>query len=68
MSLHEKTRPLAYYLVRGGSVSANKLRAAGWQWRIYRNVERLTLPRSAWCMLHYVAHALLKRNPLSRPV
>ena len=63
-----ETRPLAYYLVRGGSVSANKLRAAGWQWRIYRNVERLTLPRSAWCMLHYVAHALLKRNPLSRPV
>ena len=61
-------RPLAYYLVRGGSVSANKLRAAGWQWRIYREIELLNWPRSAWCMLHYMAHALLKRSPVSRPV
>ena len=60
-------RPLAYYLVRGGSVSANKLRAAGWQWRIYREIELLNWPRSAWCMLHYMAHALLKRSPVSRP-
>ena len=60
-------RPLAYYLVRGGSVSSNKLRAAGWQWRIYREIERLNWPRSAWCMLHYMAHALLKRSPVSRP-
>lgn len=60
-----ETRPLAYYLVRGGSVSANKLRAAGWQWRIYRETEQLNWPRSAWCMLHYMAHALLKRSPVS---
>ena len=59
--------PLAYYLVRDGSVSSNKLRAAGWQWRIYRDVERLPWLRSAWCMLHYVAHALRKRSPVSRP-
>ncbi len=62
-----EARPLAYYLVRGGSVSSNKLRAAGWQWRIYREIERLNWPRSAWCMLHYMAHALLKRSPVSRP-
>lgn len=59
-------RPLAYYLVREGSVSSNKLRAAGWQWRIYRDIESLPWPRSAWCMLHYIAHALLKRRPVSR--
>lgn len=58
-------RPLAYYLVREGSVSSNKWRAAGWQWRIYREIERLPRLRSAWCMLHYVAHALLKRSPVS---
>lgn len=62
----QDARPLAYYLVREGSVSSNKLRAAGWQWRIYREVERLPWPRSAWCMLHYMAHALLKRSPVSR--
>lgn len=55
--------PLAYYLVRTGSVSANKLRAAGWQWRIYRKVERLPWLSSVWYMLHYVRNALWKRKP-----
>ena len=53
--------PLAYYLVRQGSLSANKLRAARWQWHIYRQVERLGLFRSGWYFLHYVARALAKR-------
>lgn len=56
--------PLAYYLVRNGSVSANKLRAAGWQWRIYRQVEGLSAPRAAWYMLQYIRHALWKRKPM----
>jgi glycosyltransferase involved in cell wall biosynthesis len=54
--------PLAFYTVRNGSVSANKLRAAGWQWRIYREVEGIGAPRAAWLMLHYLAHALRKRG------
>lgn len=52
---------LAWYLVREGSVSSNKLRAAGWQWRIYRDVERLGLAASIGCMAHYVVNALRKR-------
>ena len=59
-------RPRANYLVREGSVTSNKLRPAGWQWRISRYIESLPWPRSAWCMLHYIAHALLKRRPVSR--
>ncbi len=55
--------PLAWYLVRNGSVSANKLRAAGWQWRIYRQNEGLDVPRASWYMLQYVRHALWKRKP-----
>ena len=58
----EHDEPLAWYLVREGSVSANKWRAARWQWRIYRDVERLSLPRAALCMLHYAANALAKRR------
>jgi teichuronic acid biosynthesis glycosyltransferase TuaG len=54
--------PLAFYTVRDGSVSANKLRAAGWQWRIYREIEGLGALRSAWLMLHYAGHALRKRG------
>jgi glycosyltransferase involved in cell wall biosynthesis len=53
--------PLAFYLVRDGSVSANKLRTARWQWNIYRNVEKLGLAQSAWYMTRYVWNALAKR-------
>lgn len=54
--------PLAFYTVRGGSVSSNKLRAAGWQWRIYREVEGIGRLRAGWLMLQYLAHALRKRG------
>lgn len=54
--------PLAYYLVRNGSVSANKLRAARWQWRVYRESEHLGLWQAAWYMLHYVRNAVSKRG------
>ena len=53
--------PLASYLVRGGSVSANKLRAARWQWRIYRDIEGIGWLRSARLMLHYGWHAVWER-------
>lgn len=54
--------PLAWYLVRNGSVSANKIRAAAWQWRIYRQIERLGWLASAIYMCHYGWHAVRKRN------
>lgn len=54
--------PLAWYLVRNGSVSSNKLRAARWQWRIYRQVEGLDPARSAYYMMHYTRNALGKRR------
>lgn len=58
----EHEEPLAFYLVRAGSVSADKWRAARWQWRIYREVEKLPLRQSVACMLHYAWHALAKRR------
>ncbi|MBW4049746.1 MAG: glycosyltransferase family 2 protein [Proteobacteria bacterium] len=57
----ESDEPLAWYLVREQSLSANKLRAAGWQWKIYREVEKLGLLQSSLCMLRYARHAVLKR-------
>ncbi|MGP1664994.1 MAG: glycosyltransferase family 2 protein [Rhodanobacter sp.] len=54
--------PLAWYLVRDGSVSSNKLKAARWQWRIYREVEELGWIRAMICMVHYTRHALRKRR------
>lgn len=58
----EHDEPLAWYLVREGSVSANKWRAARWQWRIYRDVERLSLPHALFCMVQYAWFALAKRR------
>ena len=58
----EHDEPLAFYLVREGSVSANKWRAARWQWRIYRDIESLSLPRALSCMVQYVWFALAKRR------
>ena len=54
--------PVADYLVRDGSLSGNKLRAARWQWRIYRDVERLGAVASGWYFAHYAGHAILKRQ------
>jgi teichuronic acid biosynthesis glycosyltransferase TuaG len=56
------TEPLAWYLVRESSLSSNKLRAARWQWTIYREVEKLGLIQSFTCMLRYIWHALAKRR------
>lgn len=54
-------QPLGRYRVYAGSTSGNKLRTIGWQWRIYRDSEGLSLPRSGALMLHYACHALAKR-------
>jgi teichuronic acid biosynthesis glycosyltransferase TuaG len=56
------TDPLAWYVVRSGSVSANKLMAARWQWRIYRNSVKLGWSTSVILMAHYVWNAVHKRR------
>jgi teichuronic acid biosynthesis glycosyltransferase TuaG len=53
---------LARYRVRGVSVSSRPMRSAGWVWHIYRNVEQLSLLKSAWCFAHWSARAWLKRR------
>lgn len=55
-------QPLAWYLVRNGSLSSDKLRAARWQWHIYRDIERLSWPRAAWYFTQYAGTALAKRH------
>jgi teichuronic acid biosynthesis glycosyltransferase TuaG len=54
--------PLAWYLVRKGSVSSDKLKAARWQWHIYRNIEKLGLFASVFYLLHYIRNAIGKRR------
>jgi glycosyltransferase involved in cell wall biosynthesis len=54
--------PLAWYLVHDQSISANKLRAARWQWEIYRKVEKLGLLESSVYLFGYAWRALVKRR------
>jgi teichuronic acid biosynthesis glycosyltransferase TuaG len=59
---HGLDEDLARYRVRGVSVSSRPLRSAGWVWHIYRNVERLSPVKSAWCFANWGARAWLKRR------
>lgn len=51
---------LAHYRIRKGSVSKNKIKTAKFQWNIYRNIENLSLPKSAFHFVIYTANGLLK--------
>lgn len=53
---------LARYRSVIGSISSPPARSAYWVWRIYRDIEKLSLPYAAWCLAHYASHALLKRR------
>jgi teichuronic acid biosynthesis glycosyltransferase TuaG len=52
---------LARYRLALSSVSSRKSRSASWTWKIYRNVERLSLLESAWCFLNYSIRAIYIR-------
>lgn len=51
---------LAVYRVRGDSISANKKSAAHYVWKLYREVEHLPLPQSAWYFSHYAVRGVLR--------
>jgi teichuronic acid biosynthesis glycosyltransferase TuaG len=51
---------LASYRIRKGSVSRNKLKAMFYVWRVYRDYERLSVPRSAYYLATYSINGLRK--------
>jgi len=52
--------PLARYRIGGHSLSRNKLKAAKWQWYIYRNIEKLSLMKSVYYFLNYIYYGFTK--------
>jgi glycosyltransferase involved in cell wall biosynthesis len=50
----------ALYRISAYSVSANKLKAARWTWKIYRQREHLSLLRSVYYFLQYAVRTFLK--------
>lgn len=53
--------PLALYRdQRSGSLSSNKLSLVLWNWRLYRDVERLSVPRSVRALASTTVRSLVK--------
>lgn len=51
---------LSTYRIRKNSISSNKLKAAGYQWKIYREVEKLNIFSSTYYFVNYTVNGLLK--------
>lgn len=53
-------KPLAKYRISKKSISSNKIKAATWQWKIYREVEKLSLFESIYYFVQYVYYGVRK--------
>jgi len=53
---------LTRYRVRSGSVSSNKATTSLFTWRVYREVEGLSLLRSTYCLAHQTGRALIRNR------
>ena len=53
---------LGVYRVRSGSISSNKASTSLYTWRMYREVEGLSLARSAWCFAHQTGRAAVRNR------
>lgn len=54
--------PVARYRVRAGSLSSNKLKTSQQTWRVYRELEGLSLARSAWSFVNQTGRALVRNR------
>jgi len=51
---------LAKYTVRSDSISANKFKAAQYNWYLYRHIENLSLMRSIYYFSHYMIKGIIR--------
>lgn len=51
---------LVKYTVREGSISSNRMSAAHYTWRVYREVEQLSFLKSLYCFTHYSMNAFIR--------
>ena len=52
--------PLATYRIRKNSVSSNKVKAAKYQWKIYREIEKLSFLKSLYYFAFYAYNGITK--------
>ena len=51
---------LAGYTVRSDSISANKFKAAQYNWHLYRHIEKLSLIQSVYYFSHYMIKGIIR--------
>lgn len=51
---------LANYTVRSDSISANKIKAAQYNWYLYRNIEKLNILKSIYYFSHYMIKGIIR--------
>jgi teichuronic acid biosynthesis glycosyltransferase TuaG len=51
---------LAQYQLREDSISSDKIAASRYQWRIYRDVEKISLPVAVYYFAHYAVNGILR--------
>ncbi len=51
--------PLAFYRIRHGSINRNKIKAAWQRWRVFRDCEQLSIPKSLRYFFVYAYHGIL---------
>lgn len=51
---------LASYTVRNDSISANKFKAAQYNWHLYRHIEKLSLIQSVYYFSHYMIKGIIR--------
>ncbi len=52
--------PLATYRILKHSVSSNKMKASKYQWKIYRDVEKLNIVKSIYYFIQYAYYGFMK--------
>lgn len=57
---------LARYRISSTSVSGDKRRSALWTWKIYREIEGMSLAKALWCFTNYTIRSLHSRFPTIR--
>lgn len=51
---------LAIYRIRNNSISSNKFKAASYQWKIYREIEKLSILKSSYYFMYYAYNGFKK--------
>lgn len=59
---HGLNENLSYYRLRNNSISSNKLEMLQWNWRLYRNVENLSIIKSVYYLCYNVYAKKFKKK------